>query len=409
MLLGYRADGLPFLLQLHQRVGRSFPVGAVLQGFRLFAEGAFLLEVLVHVFLYRLEELGFLVEEGVAGGAEAFEDLYVHLLWRVAYGLPLVLQGDDLLCLGIPGGEVGQFVVVDTLDDFADHRLLVEVLLLGLLQGVEVLLVAAVDGGRCGLEACPYLFAQLFGHGACLAEFLMELLQLVEGRHDVCLLGQLLGGFAEVGLYLEVLLEVIFAELIVQLQQVVELLHVELVVLPQLVDAGLRHELHLVPLLLEALELRVVLVGVFGRLQQVFQLFDDGEFHLQVHFLLFLHLGGQFVPFVLDDGHCVFHFLLQGVGCGHVVFGCSSCFGKLLACCFLFGVVQLVECLLQAVYFGFGDAFHVACDLFQPCDDFFLRQLLCRSGFYCAFHCLFLSRSFCRCRFRNLNCFLFFF
>ena len=212
----------------------------------------------------------------------------------------------------------------------------------------------------------------------------MELLQLVEGRHHVGFFGQLLSGFAQVGLYLEVFLEVVFAELVVELQQVVELLHVELVVLPQLVDAGLGHELHFVPLLLEALELGVVLVGVFGRLEQVFQLFDDGELHLQVHFLLLLHFGGQLAALASDDGHDVFHFLFLRVGRGHVVFGCASVVDKLLACRFLLGVVQLVEGLLQAVYFRLGDVFHVVGDCLQTFDDFCLCQPL-YGGFRCAF------------------------
>ena len=58
---------------------------------------------------------------------------------------------------------------------------LVEVVLLGFFQGFEVLLVASVDGCGCGFEPCPDFVAQFFGYGACVAEFLMQFLQLVEG------------------------------------------------------------------------------------------------------------------------------------------------------------------------------------------------------------------------------------
>ena len=74
-----------------------------------------------------------------------------------------------------------------------------------------MLLVLLVDDGGCCLEACPHLFAQVFGHGASLAEFLVEFLQLVEGADDVLLVVELLGGLAEARLYFKVFLEVVFA------------------------------------------------------------------------------------------------------------------------------------------------------------------------------------------------------
>ena len=128
------------------------------------------------------------------------------------------MQGDDFLCLVFPGGEIGELVVVDSFDDFANHGLLVEVVLLGLFQSFEMLLVAAVYGGRGCLEACPYLVAQLFGYRTRIAEFLVQLLQLVKGGNYIRFVGQLFGGFAKVGLYFEVFLEVVFTEFVVQFQ-----------------------------------------------------------------------------------------------------------------------------------------------------------------------------------------------
>ena len=275
------------------------------------------------------------------------------------------------------------------------------------LQSMEVLLVVAVYGCCGSLEACPNLVTLFFGHGSRVAEFLVQLLPLVEGRHDIRFCRQLFGCLAQALLDFQILLEVVLAEFVVQLQQVVEFLHIELIVFPQFVHLGGGHEGYFVPLLLQLLELSVVLVGVIGRFHQFLQLFDDGELYLQVHFPLFLLFGGQFAPLFFDDGHDILEFFFRRVRGGNKVFGRASVFNELFLGRFLFSVVQLVEGLLQAVDVGLRSVFHVGSDFFQFGQDLFFGEFLCR--FYLFFSSVFLSRSFRGYRFGHFGCFLFFF
>ena len=61
----------------------------------------------------------------------------------------------------------------------------------------KMLLVTAVHSSRSCFEACPYFIAQLFGYRSCIAEFLMQFLQLVESGNNIFLVSQLFGSFAE--------------------------------------------------------------------------------------------------------------------------------------------------------------------------------------------------------------------
>ena len=108
----------------------------------------------------------------------------------------------------------------------AEGGLACEVLLLLSAEILEVLLVAFIDYGRCSLEACPYLLAQLLSYRSYLAVLLVQLLKLVESADYVFLVGELLCCLAELCLQLEVLLEVVLASLRVELEQVVELLNI---------------------------------------------------------------------------------------------------------------------------------------------------------------------------------------
>ena len=49
-----------------------------------------------------LEEFSFFLEEVVAGTAETFEYLHVHLLGSKTDSFPFVLQGNEFLCLVFP-------------------------------------------------------------------------------------------------------------------------------------------------------------------------------------------------------------------------------------------------------------------------------------------------------------------
>ena len=130
-------------------------------------------------------------------------------------GFPFILQSDDFLGLVFPGSEVGKFAVINGLDDFANYGLLVEIMLLGLFQGFKMLLVTAVHSSRSCFEACPYFIAQLFGYRSCIAEFLMQFLQLMESGNNIRFVCQFLGSFAKVVLDFKILLEVIFTEFVV--------------------------------------------------------------------------------------------------------------------------------------------------------------------------------------------------
>ena len=89
-----------------------------------------------------------------------------------------------------------------------------------------MLLVLLVDHGAGILEAGPDRLAQILGYRTDFAVLLMQVLQLVEGRDNVWLFCQFFGSLTQLGLRLQVLLEVVLARLVVELQQVVELLHV---------------------------------------------------------------------------------------------------------------------------------------------------------------------------------------
>ena len=249
-LLGHHADGFPFLLQGNELVAGGFPLGAVLQGLGLFHECALLLGVFGKARLHVLEEFCLAAEEVVASGAETLEDFHVHLLRSEADGLPFSLYLDDFAGVLLPVGGAFVFFLGNGFHLLAEGRFLLQVLLFPGAQVVEVLLVLLVDDGGSGLEACPHLLAQVFGHGACLAEFLVELLQLVEGADDVFLVVELLGGLAETRLYFKVFLEVVFAGFAIELEQVVELLYIELVAAPKLVGFLGGHGLDVFPFLL---------------------------------------------------------------------------------------------------------------------------------------------------------------
>ena len=149
---------------------------------------------------------------------ETFEDFHIHLLRCKTDGFPFVLQGNHFLGLIFPCRECFQFIILNRFNDFADYRFLIQIVLLGLFQQLEVLLMTAVDSGRSGLEPIPDLITQLFGYRACIAEFLMQLLQLMESGNHILLVSQLFSSFAEARLDFQVLFEIVFTEFIVQFQ-----------------------------------------------------------------------------------------------------------------------------------------------------------------------------------------------
>ena len=233
--------------------------------------------------------------------------------------------------------------------------------------------MALVDSGGCLLEAIPQVFAEFFGHGTGFAVFLMEFLQLVEGGNGVLDFGQLLGGFAEVGLDFQIFLEVIGAEFMIQSQLIVELFHVELVVFPQLGSSFSGHGLDFFPLSLQLFESVIVFVRFVGRDGHGLDLLDDVEFLLQI-ILLFLFssllcFGTEFA----DESHFGFENLLVFVGSGDEGFGVAAGSHKGIAGSHGPGVVQAVVGLLQGFHFAAGHVAAFGHDFLQPVDD----ALLC--------------------------------
>ena len=289
MFFGNRTDVLPFFLELGQDFSRFFPVGTFFQGFSLFTERFFLFQVGSHCFLHRFEESSFPAEEFIAGSAETFENLDVHLLWSIADGFPFGLKGKDFIGLVFPVGKSSEGVIFHTFHDFANHRLLVQVILFFFFQFFKMLLMTFVDNRRGSLETAPDFFAQVFGYRTDGTEFLMKLLQLVESRNYVGLFSQFFCSFAQASLLFQVFLEVIFAEFIVQLHHVIEFFGVELVSLPQLIYFCYRSLTCFIPFLLQFLKFVVYLVGIFLRFGQELHSFQDTQF-LGLVFFLFLFL-----------------------------------------------------------------------------------------------------------------------
>ena len=349
--LGYHANGLPFLLQGNELVAGRAPVGAVLQGLGLLNECAFLLGILLETVFQSLEIFCLVGKEFVAGSTETLKDLHVHLLRSKSYGLPLLLNGDNLFCMALP---VAATLILFGSDGFyflAEGSLLLKVLLLAGTQILKVLLVTLVDHGAGGLETLPYLFTQFLAHRTHLAILLMQLLQLVEGTDDIFLISQFLGSLTQACLGLQIFLEVQLASLAIQFQQVVELLHIQLVVAPQLVGTLGWHSLDVAPLLLQGLEFLIGLAGFLGRCHHSLDLFYDSLLLLQVFHLLGLLLTEQLLAALLNDTHLSFENFFVLIGGDLVSFWIASTVNIFLQLCLALSNMQFVEYSLQVFHF----------------------------------------------------------
>ena len=378
---------LPLFLQIDQYVVGATPLCACSQCFCFLHQFLFLGQVGIEFLLELAEELGFLLKESVASFAEALEYLCVDLLWCIAYGLPLSLQRDDSLCHCIPVGKGLQSVGLLGFQLLAEGCLLGQILFLGLLDSLEVSLMTFVDHGGSVLEACPQLLAYLLGYGSGLLPFLVQLLKLVECLYHVGHFGQCLCLLAQTGLGFQVLLEVIVAQLMTQFQQVIELFYVELVILPQFGSLLGRYGLYLLPLGLQSLHLVVGLVGFVGCGSQLLYALQNLKFALQVLLLLHLLLLQQCSTALSDglhgsseDGLLCIHWWLEGL------FGATGS-KVLFACLDGFGIVELVEELLQKVQLLLVRS--LACLHYLPgsCHHLFLGLVYIGSGCGLAFGC----------------------
>ena len=296
----------------------------------------------------------------VAGLAEALEDGGVLLLWSKAYGAPLCLKFQNLLGEGVPFYllALGLGLAQQCFCLLAQSGLLLQILCLACLDALEVSLMALVYLGGGVLETCPQFFAQVTLHGPCLLPLLVQGLQLSEGTDDVLHGKQCFCLLAQVGLYLQVLAEVIVAHLVAQLQQVVELLSVELVVLPNLRALFCRDGTDFLPCLLQLLELVEVCAHLFGSGGQLLYLLQDGGLALEVLCALFLKAQLLCGTTFADGLHGLAEGLFLRIHYGNIGCGVAALFDVLLACLLERLVVITVEELLKLFHIGlFGDEF----------------------------------------------------
>ena len=193
----------------------------------------------------------------------------------------------------------------------------------------------------------------------------MQCLQLAEGADYVLHGQQSLGLLAEVGLYLQVLAEVVVAHLVAQLQQVVELLGIELVVLPDLCALLGRNSANLLPCLLQLLELVEVCAHLLGSGGQLLYLLQYGSLALEVVGTLLLKTELFGSTTLTNDLHSLTEGFLLWVHNGNIGRGVATLFDVLLACLLERLVVITVEELLEH--------FHIA----LLGDDLGLCQFLC--------------------------------
>ena len=214
-----------------------------------------------------------------------------------------------------------------------------------------------VDDGGSVLEACPDLFAKVAGYRTCLAEVLVQLLQLAECDDDVSFICQFLSCFTQSCLAFQVLLEVVGTQFVAQFERVVECLNCLLVGLPEVGSLLGRHFLDVIPLLLELLEVVVPTVDLIRILRECLYLVDDFEFLLIVC-LAFLFQSGCCSGTLLTDG-C--HQFLEGcffwVGLWSVLLGTASFIDELLVGGICFSAMDAIEVTLEAVEFLASDLF----------------------------------------------------
>ena len=173
--------------------------------------------------------------------------------------------------------------------------------------------MALVDHGRSLLEFLPERLADILGHGAEVAPFVVESLQRTERSHRIGRVGKLLGRFDKLALGLEIFLEIEVAQLFVHLQMVVELLHNRLESLPGLRLCGSRDILYRLEILLKLLEFGEFHVDIVDVAGDFLHLVDD--LHLLCEVLLAtLLVGGDesraaLLEFGVKSFHLVFHFI----------------------------------------------------------------------------------------------------
>ena len=335
------ADGaylFPLFLQLYHFVGGGFPIGAVFQGFGLFAQCFFGFQIFGKFCFRRFVECFFGFEEFVARIAETFEGFHSGFVrWNAADGFPFGLNFDDFLRFIVPLFVGFQGVGVYLFDEFAQRIFFGHELFFLFFDGFEIGLVAFVDGCRCGFEPIPNFFALFACHGADFAPIVVQFLQLFEGVDYIFAFGQAFGLFAQRTFLLEVFLEVVVAQVVVYFDEVVELLLICAVGFPNFGNFRCRHLSDGFPILLQFAE------GGNHRRQIVRRGDEFGQF---VEYALF---GGEVFGLLCFD-HSVFGGFQLAVF-GHQFFECG--FERIRLC------VGFVGCGGFAVVGGGGIEFHL--------------------------------------------------
>ena len=299
-LVGDGTDLFPLGLECHEGVGGVAPIGAVFEFLGTFAQSGFLCEVVGEGFAEGAEIMRFGREEAIAGGAEALENGLILFAGGEADGLPLVLHADNELGHSLPFGHGGEGIEVEGFDLLAEVGLFGEVFFLFLFAAEEEVLVALIDGGGSGFEACPDFFALFFGYGTSFAKFLVQLLQGVESGDHIFVFGELFGRFAEAGFDFEVLFEIVGAHFMVDAQEIIELLDVVVEVFPCFGDLLCGNVADFLPFGLQGLETIVLFVDLFGLRHHLFDFLDDVELVLQVGLASGFGFCGNFGAHFLD-------------------------------------------------------------------------------------------------------------
>ena len=234
--------------------------------------------------------------------------------------------------------------------------------------------VTLVYYGAGSLEALPYFFTQFLCNRTDFAELVVQLLKTVESTYHILFCSQLLCCFAECGLCLKILLEVIFASFEVQFQQVIELLQAQLVVVPQLCCVLWWYRLYLVPFILQGLHLLISLVNVFRGGKGLYAL-DDFLLALQISLFLLFALLEQLLSLILDECHLGLEFFLLRVLLQNVCSSIPAVVQIFFLGRFAFLVQQKVKCRLQMVQFCFGYFFFTVSQLFHAIEHLFLSSI----------------------------------
>ena len=136
-----------------------------------------------------------------------------------------------------------------------------------------------------------------------------------------------------------------------ELEQVVVLLYVELIVLPELCGTFGGNSLYLFPFVLECFELIEVLVGFFGRGGELLDAFQNFELALEVVLLLLLQSFLNSCTTFANGLHGFAESWFCRVNLGHELVLFATCLYEGLEGFLHFGIVELVEELLQEVEF----------------------------------------------------------